>query len=216
MMFNPTNRPSTAIVHPRPGRRFLLAAGPAAAVLMSRAAAGETVAAGHVEEVKGQVTATQSDQRRALLPRADVYVGDDVTTAEASRAALLLGRDTSLRLGASARVRIDRFIVAAGGVLTLEAGPLLLDKTPGGPSGAVQVRGSFGLITIRGTKIFVGPSNGVTGIFVVQGVITVDSRGVSFALQTGEGTDIAGGSGRPSPPAVWGDARIQAALASVS
>ena len=206
-------RPLLPLRHP--GRRFLLAAGPATA-LLAHPVVAETRAAGQVEEVRGQVTAELSSQRRVLVPRGDVFVGDDVATAEESRAAMLLGRDTSLRLGASARVRIDRFIVNAGGVLTLEGGPLLLDKTPGGPTGAVQVRGSFGLITIRGTRIFVGPSNGVTGIFVVHGVITVTSRGESFALQTGEGTNIAGPSDRPTPPAPWGEARIRAALASVT
>ena len=58
-----------------------------------------------------------------------------MASAERSRAALQLGRDTSLRLGANARVRIDRFIVSAGGVLTLEAGPLLLDKALGTAAG---------------------------------------------------------------------------------
>jgi FecR protein len=213
-MRNIPTRPSAPVRHPNLLRRVLLAAGPAA--LASGTATGETTAAGYVEDVKGQVTAELSSQRRVLMPRGDVFVGDDVATAENSRAALLLGRDTSLRLGASARVRIDNFIVNAGGILTLEAGPLLLDKTSGGTVGAIKVRGSFGLITIRGTRVFVGPSNGVTGIFVVHGVITVTVRGVSFALQTGEGTDIGGRSARPTPPALWGGARIQAALASVN
>jgi hypothetical protein len=182
---------------------------------LTRDAAGAQ-AAGLVQEVKGQATAQLASMQRILIASGDVFVGDDVTTAESSRLSMLLGRDTSLRLGASARVKIDRFIVNAGGVLTLESGPLLLEKMPDGPSRAIQVRGAFGMIAIRGTKIFVGPSKGVTGIFVVHGVITVTVAGNAFVLQTGEGTDIASPGGPATPPSIWGEPRIRAALASVT
>ena len=219
-MFHPADKRHSRV------RRRLILSGATAAALLPGAAPGAAAAAGHAEDIKGGVTAELASHSRVLLPRGDVFVGDAVATAENARAALRLGRDTSLRLGANARVRIDRFIVNAGGVITLEAGPLLLDKMPGGPERPIQVRGAFGLITVRGTKIFVGPSQGVIGIFVVHGLITVTARGESFALQTGEGTNIAfpaaGGlnnralsAARPTPPAEWGEARVREALASV-
>ncbi len=195
--------------------RRLVVSGIPFTALLAGAASGETTTAGHVEEVRGEVTAELGSRRRSLQPRGDVFLGDDVATAESSRAALLLGSDTSLRLGANARVRIDRFIMNAGGVLTLDSGPLLLDKATGNPDAPVRVRGSFGLITVRGTRIFVGPSQGVIGIFVVHGLITVSAAGEEFVLQEGEGTNIAGPGARPTPPSVWGQARIRAALASV-
>jgi ferric-dicitrate binding protein FerR (iron transport regulator) len=99
-------------------------------------------------------------------------------------------------------------------VLTLEAGPLLLDKASDTP-GVLRVRGSFGLITIRGTRVFVGPSNGVTGVFVVRGLVEVTSGGRSVVLQTGQGTNLAAPGAPPTPPVSWGEARIRAALASV-
>jgi hypothetical protein len=201
------------------GRRVVLAGVAAlsssAAALVSGAAIAQPGAAGHVEEVRGEVTAESRSQRRVLFAQADVFVGDDVATADSSRAAMLLGRDTSLRLGANARVRIDRFIINAGGVLTLEAGPILLDKGHANPGSTIRVRGAFGLITIRGTRVFVGPGPRGVGIFVVDGIIDVASGGTAFVLQTGEGTDIAPGA-QPTQPAVWGEARIRAALASVN
>ena len=142
-----------------PPRRAVLA-GVSFSALFTRVAVGQPTTAGQVQEVKGQVTAELASQTRVLVPRSDVFNGDDVATAASSRAAMLLGRDTTLRLGANARIKIDRFIVNAGGVLTLESGPLLLDKGPGNPAATVTVRGSFGLITVRGTRIFVGPSQG--------------------------------------------------------
>jgi ferric-dicitrate binding protein FerR (iron transport regulator) len=91
---------------------------------------------------------------------------------------------------------------------------LLLDKGPDTP-GALQVRGSFGLITIRGTRVFVGPSNGVIGVFVVHGLVDVTSGGHGVVLQTGQGTDIAAPGAPPTQPHPWGERRIRAALASV-
>jgi len=182
--------------------------------LPSRFLNAAAAVAGYVEAVRGQVTAELAAQRRNLVPRGDVFLGDEVMSGDRSRAALQLGHDTSLRLGANARVRIDRFIVSAGGVLTLEAGPLLLDKGPGTP-GTLDVRGSFGLITIRGTRVFVGPSNGVIGVFVVQGVVDVTSGGQRVVLETGLGTDLASPGAPPTQPHPWGETRILAALASV-
>jgi ferric-dicitrate binding protein FerR (iron transport regulator) len=161
------------------------------------------------------VTAELAAQRRVLVPRGDIFLEDDVASAERSRAELQLGHDTSLRLGANARVRIDRFIVNAGGVLTLDDGPLLLDKAPG-TGGALFIRGQFGLIAIRGTRIFVGPSNGVIGVFVVRGQIDVTSGGKSVVLQAGEGTNLVAAGAPPTPPTRWGEGRIRAALDSVS
>jgi ferric-dicitrate binding protein FerR (iron transport regulator) len=192
----------------------MLLIGASAAELVFHSALAAAAVAGYVQDVRGQVTAELATQRRTLAPRGDIFLGDEVISADRSRAALQLGRDTSLRLGANAQIRIDRFIVDAGGVLTLEAGPLLLDRAPGA-AGALQIRGSFGLITIRGTRIFVGPSNGVIGIFVVHGLVDVTSGGRSVVLQTGEGTNVAAPGAPPTPPVKWGEGRIRAALASV-
>jgi hypothetical protein len=203
----------------RPARRGMLRwmallAAPAAMRFSAAATAAASLAAGYVDEVRGQVTAELEAFRRVLEPRDTIFLGDDVASGDRSRAALRLGRDTSLRLGANARVRIDRFIVDAGGVLTLGTGPLLLDKAPAS-AGALQIRGSFGLITVRGTRVFVGPSNGVIGVFVVYGQIDVAAGGRSIVLKTGEGTDIAAPGAPPTPPVRWGEPRIRTALASV-
>jgi len=180
------DRTRTALTRRNALGGMLLIGGALAEVLLTRTAIAAAAIAGYVEDVRGQVTAELSAQRRVLVPRGDVFLGDDVVSAERSRAALQLGRDTSLRLGANGHVRIDRFIVNAGGLLTLEAGPLLLDRAPGSP-GALQIRGSFGLITIRGTRIFVGPSNGVIGVFVVHGLVEVTSGGRSSCCGPAKG-----------------------------
>jgi hypothetical protein len=97
----------------------------------------------------------------------------------------------------------------------LEDGPLLLDKASG-TGGALYIRGQFGLIAIRGTRIFVGPSNGVIGVFVVNGQVDVTSGGRSVVLRAGEGTNLVAPGVPPTPPVHWGEGRIRAALASVN
>jgi ferric-dicitrate binding protein FerR (iron transport regulator) len=206
----PTPRPPT-----RRGMLGLMLLGVPAAMPFSRVAIAAESVAGYVAEVRGDVTAELEALRRVLVPRDTIFLGDDVVSGSQSRAALQLGRDTSLRLGANTRVQIDRFIVEAGGVLILGGGALLLDKAPGSP-GVLQIRGSFGLITVRGTGVFVGPSNGVIGVFVVHGQIQVLAAGQSVVLNTGEGTDIAAPGASPTPPTRWGAARIRAAYDSVT
>jgi ferric-dicitrate binding protein FerR (iron transport regulator) len=181
----------------------------------SQALAQTPPPAGNIDEVRGTATAETPTDKRVLSPDADVFVGDAITTAEQSRIELHLGRDTTLRLGENARLKIDRFRTDSGGEITLERGPLLLDKASDSAARPVRVRGPFGLITVGGTKIFAGPSQGVFGILVVQGAVVVEAAGRRITLRSGEGTDIRSPGAAPTPPRRWGNARVQAALASV-
>jgi hypothetical protein len=171
------------------------------------------VDAGLVEEVSGTATAAGAAGQRALSARDDVYIGDDVATAALSRARLALGHDTVVRLGENANLRIDKYLLDAGGVLTIGAGAVLIDKAPS--KGPTKLRGAFGLITVRGTRVFAGPSQGVIGVFVAHGVVDLTSGGVTVTLHDGEGSDVARRGARPTAPKAWGAARVQAALASV-
>lgn len=184
----------------------------AALALATQAQAGPAQA-GLVEEVSGSLTATSNQKQRPLAPRDDVFIGDEVATAALSRARLALGHDTAVRLGEKASLRIDRYLLDAGGVLTIGAGAVLLDKTPS--KGPTRLRGAFGLISVRGTRVFAGPSKGVIGVLVVHGVVDLKSGGVTVTLHDGEGSDVARPGARPTPPKTWGAARVQAALASV-
>jgi hypothetical protein len=193
-------------------RAFGILALTAALALAPQALAGPAQA-GLVDEVSGSATATSNQKMRPLAPRDDVFIGDEVATAALSRARLALGRDTAVRLGENASLRIDKYLLDAGGVLTVGGGALLLDKTPS--KGPTRLRGAFGLISVRGTRVFARPSNGVIGVLVVHGVVDLRSGGVTVTLHDGEGSDVAAPGARPTPPKKWGAARVQAALASV-
>jgi len=169
---------------------------------------------GSVEEVKGEVFAELDAVRRTLDRAASIFLGDEVATGAASRLGMRLGRDTRIRLGEQARLKIDRFLVDAGGEMTLRSGPLLFDRPP--RRAGVQIRSPFALIAVRGTRFFAGPSNDRFGVFVARGSVAVTAAGQQVVLREGEGTDIVSPGTPPTPVKRWGPERIRAALASVS
>ena len=124
--------------------------------------------AGKVESSRGECYAQTAAARRALAPAAELFVGDTVGTGEQSALNLHLGTATQVKLGPEARLRIDRFVVNAGGILVLESGGMVYDHDPNADQGNVAVRVPFGLVAVRGTRFFAGPSNGVFGVFVAR------------------------------------------------
>jgi hypothetical protein len=197
-------------------RRSLLrlAVAGASTFIVGAAHAQNADQAGSVEDVKGDAFAETGSERRQLQRTAPLFIKDKVGTGADARATLLLGKATTLRMGENTAVTIDRFLVSAGGEITLQSGPILFD----GPSGKapMQIRSAFGLIAVRGTRFFAGPSNNVFGVFVVRGSVSVSAAGKRVLVRSGQGTNIAQPGAQPTPPAPWKPERVQAALASVS
>jgi hypothetical protein len=193
---------------------FGLALGGAGILGIRGAHAQRTEQAGSVEEVKGEAFAETGSDRRSLERAAPLFINDKVGTGADARAVLLLGKATTLRIGENAAITIDRFLVNAGGLITLQSGPILFD----GPSGnsRMQIRSAFGLIAVRGTRFFAGPSAGVFGVFVVRGSVSVSAAGKRVLVRSGQGTNIARPGSAPTPPAPWKPERIRAAFDSVS
>jgi hypothetical protein len=180
----------------------------------SLAQAQTTERAGMVTEVKGDAFAETQNQRRALQQSAALFIKDMVGTGSDARLTMRLGKDTTLHLGQLARLTIDRFLVNAGGDITLDAGPMLFDSPAGRPA-PLQIHSTFGLIAVRGTRFFAGPSNGVFGVFVERGSVAVSAAGVQVVVGEGQGTNIARPGDAPTPPAPWGAPRINVAMQSV-
>jgi hypothetical protein len=172
--------------------------------------------AGEVADVKGEAFAEKNSVRRDLERESPLFIREQIGTGAASRLTMRLGRDTILKLGERARLIIDRYLVDAGGEINLESGPLLFDRPVGAPPASLQIRSLFGLIAVRGTRFFAGPSNGVFGVFVERGNIIVSAAGQQVALGAGQGTNIRWPGAAPTRPAQWRDPRIRAALDSVT
>jgi ferric-dicitrate binding protein FerR (iron transport regulator) len=185
--------------------------------MLARPSRGETAAqVGSVEDLKGQAFAEKDAVRRELDRAAALFVRDQVGTGADSRLTMRLGRDTTLKLGERARVTIDRYLVDAGGEINLGSGGMLFERPAHSTPSKVQIRSAFGLIAVRGTRFFAGPSNDVFGVFVEQGRVTVSAAGKSVTVRAGQGTDISHPGAAPTTPHPWREPRIRAALASVS
>jgi hypothetical protein len=194
-------------------RRQALAGG--GSLVLAGSASAETDA-GWVEAVRGEGYAQRAAERLALQQNSRLFVNDRVETGGDSRLGLRLGRTTQVKLGAYARVRIDNFIVNAGGVLELQNGEMMFDRPEGAPPARFSVRSPFALIAVRGTRFFAGMSNGVFGVFVARGSVNVSASGKTVTVLRGQGTNIIGVGGPPSDPTAWGQPRIQSAMASVT
>lgn len=195
-------------------RRAVFGAALAILLAPAHALAQGTSAAGAVEDVRGEAFATAKAEPRKLDRAAEVFVEEVLATGTNSRLSVRLGRATRLRLGEGARIKIDKYIVQAGGEISLESGAVLFDRN--GPSSEqMQIRSSFGLIAVRGTRFFAGPSANVFGVFVERGRLQVSAAGRSVTLRAGQGTDISRPGAPPTKAKKWGAPRIKAALSSV-
>jgi hypothetical protein len=172
--------------------------------------------AGRVEEIKGEAFADASNQHRPLQKSSSVYVGDRVETGPSSRLTMLLGEDTTIKLGERAHLVIDQFLSTTGGEISLQSGPMLFDRPSGSRPIPMKIKSPYGLIAVRGTKFFAGPSNGVFGVFVDHGSVLVSGGGSDVLLQAGEGTNLTSPGAKPTAAVMWGQQRIKAALDSVT
>jgi ferric-dicitrate binding protein FerR (iron transport regulator) len=197
-----------------PGRRAVLS-GAVLAALGASGAAAANVPAGKVEELHGEGYAMAATVQRSLMPASAVFVGDLVGTRAASVMSLKLGTATEVRLGPETNLKIDHFVMDAEGVLVLQRGGILVDHDASAPKMNLLLRSPFGLIAVRGTRYFAGPSAGVFGVLVQRGVVEVLGVNTSVQVTAGLGTNIASPGSEPTTPTVWGAARVAAAMALV-
>ena len=169
--------------------------------------------AGEVDSARGECYARTAATRRTLAPAASVFIGEAVGTGAQSALSLQLGTATQVKLGAETELRIDRFLVNAGGVLMLDRGAMLYDHDAKDGPGDFTVRAPFGLVAVRGTRFFAGPSNGVFG---ERGEVLVVGVNTAVTVTGGYGTDIPSVGAEPTAPHLWGAARIASAMASVN
>lgn len=210
-------RSSSAVVRQTSrGRTFQLIAAALAwavlAIVPRSAVAADPV--GTVEDLTGEAFVRESGTTRALEKAGPVHLGDHLGTGRKSRLGLLLGKQTRLRMGERTQVTIDRFVVDAGGEITVRAGPVLFDRPKATKRRRLSIRTPFGVIAVRGTRFFVGPVGNRYGVFVERGSVAVSAGRRTVVVREGQGTDLNPGR-PPTPPRRWGRARINLALDSV-
>lgn len=170
---------------------------------------------GRAVEITGEVTRRQAERLEDLKAGASLMDRDFVKTGRESFAALELGDDTNLLLGSETELLIDTFIAGQGGTIELGTGQMVFDRPEGLAKIDLTVRTAFGMIGVRGTKFFAGPSRGAFAVFVEHGLVEVSGGGVTRQVGRGQGVDIAAPGAAPGEVAQWGEARIREAYASV-
>ncbi len=83
------------------------------------------------------------------------------------------------------------------------------------PHGDLRLRSPYGVIALRGTRVFAGPSKVAFGVFVERGVVDFTAGGATVRLTAGEGSDVRRRGDKPTPPQRWGSERVLDALSSV-
>jgi ferric-dicitrate binding protein FerR (iron transport regulator) len=196
------------------GRRLFLAGGAVALTGIGIRATQANAVIGRAVDITGEVTRRQTDRLDGLKAGTSLMDRDFVTTGRESFAALELGDDTSLFLGSETELLIDTFIAGQGGTIELGTGQMVFDRPEGLAKIDLTVRTAFGMIGVRGTKFFAGPSRGAFAVFVEHGLVEVSGGGVTRQVGRGQGVDIASPGAVPTEVAQWGDARIREAYAS--
>lgn len=138
---------------------------------------------------QGTSTLLRGGAVAALMPEAPLYEGDLVRTDVDGRAELSLNTATRINLGPQSEVTVDRYVADIGGVITI-GGAMVFDRPDDLPPLDLTVDAAFFQIGVRGTRFFVGPSNGVIGVFVERGSVEVRAGSTTRRLTDGEGLDV--------------------------
>nr|WP_245281654.1 FecR family protein [Ensifer sp. ZNC0028] len=172
-------------------------------------------ALGEATEIRGDVRLRQAKKDKPLAVGGQLFENDRVHTNAESFATLNLGTDTRVLLGAETELLVDSFIAGQGGTLELGTGRMVFDRPEGLPKVDVAVRTAFGMIGVRGTKFFCGPSRAAFAVFVEHGSVSVARGGATKIVAAGQGVEFHHRGDAPSEPVNWGEARIKEAYASV-
>lgn len=206
-------------------RWFSMAAAMGIAALLALtapSAAAQQPVVGTVESLQGKATVESAGARQALGTGAVIRLADVIETAADATLAVRLNDGTALNLGPNARFAVDRFAFdpasSKGEFLgrALQGGFFFVGgRTESMPNARVEIRSPHALLGVRGTAFFAGPIDGEYGVFVREGRVAVAAGGETLPLGATEGTMIKAPGDKPQPKRVWGQPKIDRALASV-
>jgi len=181
----------------------------------SHSAAAEATVIGAVTRLKPEVGARLQGEARALAVGVDVHLDEQVWTSRGARLDIKFTDGSTVVLGENARLVLDKFVLPGSEgsgtqVLRSITGALrfLGGAVDRSGRGATRIITPMAIVTVRGTDFFAGPIDGAYGVFVFEGAVEVANGGGSVTLRAGEGTTLTRSSVAPTPPVVWGAAKI--------
>ena len=165
--------------------------------------------AGSIDELRGEAFAETGNDRRRLAPKGEVFVGDLLTTGANALVVLKLGEATTIKLGAQAKLRIDRYLAEAGGEFDMQAGHLMFERRGKPATEGITFRSAYGLLAVRGTRFYAGPNRGQFALLVGEGLVQMSAGGRTVLVRPQEGIDIKAPGQPPTVPAAWALPRIR-------
>ncbi|MEH6524818.1 MAG: FecR domain-containing protein [Sneathiella sp.] len=179
---------------------------------------------GTVTRLQNSATVIRDGQTLPLRPGSAIQENDEINSAKEARVEITFSDETKLTIGGNSTLIIDRFLYDP----KKSVGRILLDAAQGpfrfisGGIGKMknkraEVITSSAIIGIRGTDFWGGPSAGVYGIFLIDGIIVVrNAEGGRILTASGTGVNLTGPSVAPGEVSVWGKSRVAEAVSSVT
>jgi hypothetical protein len=195
------------------GRAHVLAA--AAALLLAATLTGSGLAepspVGHVDAQEGEVLAQRPGEARELRHGMAVFRDDALITGNRAKVRIAFDDGSAMTVGPETRVEVERFAPGSAGLFDLIYGAvrILLTDSDGGRD--VSVRARTATASVRSTGLIVSTDPQTTGVFVLEGRVSVSAPGhdETVGLQAGQGSDIPLGE-PPGRAKRWPPARVEA------
>jgi hypothetical protein len=179
---------------------------------------------GTITRLQNSATVTREGRILELQVGAAIKENDGIKTGDDARVEVTFVDGTKLTIGANGIVVIDKFIFDPDDGV----GAMLLRVLLGsfrfitGNIGRlerkqIEAQTRFGVIGVRGTDFWAGPSQNVYGVFLLDGAISVtNSAGGRVLNVPGTGVNLTSANELPGEVTIWGAARAQAALDAVA
>ena len=199
-----------------PRRRTTLAGLSAAAMVAALPASAQLASIGRVRRIAGQLLAVRGNALVSLAAGDEVFPDDILRTDAMGKALIVCDGGLEITVGPGTELALRRFAVDGSGRLTALFGLLrgiarLLGRLVAGS--AVEVDTRTAVASVRATEWIVESAEKGTAVLALSGRVGVRAlAGGTVELGPGEGTDVAPGAA-PRPPARWGEARRQDAVA---
>jgi len=182
---------------------------------------GERV--GEVARIQNRADVTADDGSRRLDAGAPIHLDDQVSTGPAARLEIALIDGTTLTLGESTRLVIDRFVFdpqqSRGEVLARVEGAFRFVTGQVGQLSetSIQAETPHAVISIRGTDFIATPIDGAYGVLLLDGAVEVTNNAGTATLDApGEGVNLTGVNDPPGAVTQWPEEKAARARAAVA
>lgn len=180
---------------------------------------------GTVMAVEGPATIKRATAEKAeeLAVAMPVYMNDTIETGAAARLIVLFVDETKLVLGENVLTSVDEYVYdpaatsgnrmrvsVARGAFQFVSGLVAKQPRPD-----VEIDIPYGTIGLRGTAVWGGDLDQY-GVLVLDGKVSVQTKRGSTMLNKGEGVDLANVNAAPAGRKVWGQPKVDRAVATVT